>query len=75
MRTLFIFLVFLVFVGCTYSNSNMASHYPALSYSDSQAPVDQKLQQYLTDLNRQENSVPLVNNGGINYSTFTFFDW
>ncbi len=71
MRILFISLLLLTFVGCTYSNSNVAWHTPALYYSDSKG-LD--LQQYLVDLNRQQTSVPSVK-GGFDYTPYTFFDW
>ena len=74
MRILFISLLLLTFVGCTYSNSNIAWHGPALYYDDSKALADLTLQQYLADLNRQQASVPSVNRD-INYTPYTLFSW
>ena len=65
-------LLLLIFVGCTHSNSNLARQRPALHYYDSKVP-EQNLQQYLADLNRQQNSVPLTN-GGLSYS-YTLLNW
>ena len=54
MRILLISLLLLTLVGCTYSNSNVAWHGPALYYDDSKAVADLNLQHYLVDLNRQQ---------------------
>jgi len=66
-------LLLLTFVGCSHSNSNFARQWPALHYYDSKAPTEQNLQQYLADVNRQQNSVPFTN-GGLNYS-YTLLNW
>ncbi len=74
MRILCVSLLLLTFVGCTYSNSNVAWHTPALYYNDSKALADLNLQQYLAGVNRQQTSVPSVK-GGFDYTPYTFFDW
>ena len=74
MRILFISLLLLTFVGCTYSNSNVAWHTPALYYNDSKALADLNLQQYLAGVNRQQTSVPSVNRD-LSYTPYTILDW
>ena len=74
MRILWVSLLFLTLVGCTYSNSNVAWHGPALYYDDSKAVADLNLQHYLVDLNRQQTSVQSVNRD-LNYTPYTLFDW
>jgi len=71
MRILFISLLLLTLVGC--AQSNFAWHRPALYYNDSKALADLSLQQYLAELNRQQNSPPFVN-GGLQY-TYTPLNW
>jgi hypothetical protein len=71
MRILCVSLLLLTLVGC--AHSNFAWNWPALYYNDSKTLVDQNLQQYLTNLNRQQNSVPFIN-GGLNY-TYTPLNW
>jgi hypothetical protein len=74
MRILWVSLLLLTFVGCTYSNSNIAWHGPALYYDDSKALADQNLQQYLADQNLQQTSVPSVNRD-LSYTPYTLFEW
>ena len=74
MRILWVSLLLLTLVGCTYSNSNVAWHGPALYYDDSKAVADLNLQHYLVDLNRQQTSVQSVNRD-LNYTPYTLFDW
>ena len=74
MRILWVSLLLLTLVGCTYSNSNVAWHGPALYYDDSKAVADLNLHHYLVDLNRQQTSVQSVNRD-LNYTPYTLFDW
>ena len=71
MRILFISLLLLTLAGCAHSNSTW--HQPALYYYDSKALAEQNLQQYLVNLNREQNSVPLKNGGAV--FSYTLLNW
>ena len=68
MRILFISLLLLTLVGCAHSSS--VWHWPALYYYDNKALADQNRQQYLADLNVQQQKFPRL------YPyTYTILDW
>jgi hypothetical protein len=71
MRILCVSLLLLTLVGC--AHSNYAWHQPALYYYDSKALAEQNLQQYLVNLNRDQNSIPLKN-GGVVFS-YSLLNW
>ncbi len=71
MRILCVSLLLLTLVGC--AHSNYAWHQPALYYYDSKALAEQNLQQYMVNLNREQNSIPLKN-GGVVFS-YTLLNW
>jgi hypothetical protein len=71
MRILFISLLLLTLVGC--AHSNLALHKPALYYNDSNALAEQNRQQYLDNLNREQNSIPFKN-GGATFN-YTLLNW
>jgi hypothetical protein len=71
MRILCVSLLLLSLVGC--AHSNYAWHQPALYYYDSKALAEQNLQQYLVNLNRDQNSIPLKN-GGVVFS-YSLLNW
>jgi hypothetical protein len=61
MRILCVSLLLLTLVGC--AHSNFASHWPALYYNDSKALAAQNLQQYLVNLNGEQDNIPMKNGG------------
>jgi len=68
MRILFISLLLLTLVGC--AHSNFAWHRPALYYYDGKELADRNRQQYLADLNRQQQNFPYL------YPhTYSLLDW
>jgi hypothetical protein len=73
MRILCVSLLLLTLVGCAHSNSNFAWHRSALYYNDGKVLAEQNLQQYLVNLNRDQNSIPLKN-GGVVFS-YSLLNW
>jgi hypothetical protein len=68
MRILFISLLLLTLFGCAHSNS--ARQWPALYFYDSKAVTNQSRQQYMADLNRQQQKFPYLSP-----YTYTILDW